>query len=1424
MKANAFKKTMATLLAAIMLLSFAPAHVFAAMGLQYDEANERYYLNMPTTGDETLDLTDKDAGFDCWIFDDGGEDGNYSSNCNSTLTVTVKEGCILQLKADINTESGYDYFYVYNGNSADEAKQLGKYSGSPNTSPIYSTGNALTLKFTSDGGLERSGIDVQISVVDPASLLRVSFLPGDGSGTMDDIVAAAGDRVYLPECGFELPEKTFFDYYTDGVNTYHARDYITVEDNITLTAVYINKVILTYKSGDDTETAEVREGGTVTLGTYSRMFVPPYRCAFLKWQCDGVDYAEGAWYKATEDVTFTAVFEQLPILFEDGNGGYCAVMPITGEYEVDLKDKPNGFSFAIYDDGGADGDYADNCDGSLVITAPEGYVVRVSGKFDTEYYEYDYVVVYDTDMTTKLGNGAYGEGQYGGYTTMPELVSTGNKMKISFISNTSYSSSGFELKAVILDPSTLATVTFNKGEGSGEMNPISWINGEELTIPACTFYGPYDQNYDRMVFAYYTDGTHNYIPGDVITLEGDVELTAVYGERCVVTYQYYDDEYQYENTQTVAAAKGAAIRLAAFDSLFSSMPKKKYFVGWESGGEVYAAGAVVTITGDTTFEADLQPVPVLIEDGEGGWYALSPINDTDTVDLSDKPVGFSFKVYDDGKDENYSTRNYSSYLIIKAPAGSVLKISDGSGRLEYFDRLLIYDGPDDSSDELYRVRYKSSKFTIPTLVSSGNEIMISFYSDSSGVDEGFELTVTVVEAVYFTYVYGEETKSVAFEKGSTATLAKFEDLFELPYEKEFLCWRNGGDEYAEGAELAANAGMTFTAVLGTKPTVTFDGNGALLNDDSGNTVTLPLPVNTGEEITLPHAREYFYRSGSKVFGGWSLEGVTYGVGDTYTVTGDVVFTAIWVEPSAWDVTADTLNAEPGTDLGTVALTEDLIGGTGSDLLNVPQGVTVTLDLAGHTIDGSATAAGAEGTMAVVRGDLTVVDSVGGGSIVGGGIAVLDGANFIAPDAILAGFKASVENSYYLRIGNNDENHDGVYSVVFYPTLYDAFYWAAVIEPDYQDEIAGIPDDGNYMFGYNDAYVKMLADTTIAQDEVWEIVSHRSIWFDLNGCTFDIQGKFTGGYPVVNVINGVETPEIYPTDIHVVSEVLGVFRISGIVEVMVQPWTADTYYITGGELNRFFCDGGTYYVTGGKLANGYFNNGNQNAALNINLSGDALLDNVSFVVYSEEQMQPMNVTVSDSVRMKDVEVRIGGDGDGNYTGNKPFMTVNGGYFDVDPGSWMRGLVEVPFAELDQDNLSQYYVARWRGDRTPYDELEDYYRLNLSQYQIYVYSDTCFEEFFAFASEPEEYSGQTDWAADSGVYTWRIASEPAVLRGDFDGDGEITVADALAALRIAAKLVPETPESVAIGDADGDGHITVSDALRILRVAAKLADSL
>ena len=97
---------------------------------------------------------------------------------------------------------------------------------------------------------------------------------------------------------------------------------------------------------------------------------------------------------------------------------------------------------------------------------------------------------------------------------------------------------------------------------------------------------------------------------------------------------------------------------------------------------------------------------------------------------------------------------------------------------------------------------------------------------------------------------------------------------------------------------------------------------------------------------------------------------------------------------------------------------------------------------------------------------------------------------------------------------------------------------------------------------------------------------------------------------------------------------------------------------------------------------------------------------------------------------------------------------------------------------------------------------------------------YEEFNGNAPESIEFTVEKDYKSITLLIMF-VESGASFLKGDLDGDGEITVSDALKALRIAAKLVDATEDDIAIGDTDGDGEITVSDALKILRVAAKLA---
>lgn len=74
----------------------------------------------------------------------------------------------------------------------------------------------------------------------------------------------------------------------------------------------------------------------------------------------------------------------------------------------------------------------------------------------------------------------------------------------------------------------------------------------------------------------------------------------------------------------------------------------------------------------------------------------------------------------------------------------------------------------------------------------------------------------------------------------------------------------------------------------------------------------------------------------------------------------------------------------------------------------------------------------------------------------------------------------------------------------------------------------------------------------------------------------------------------------------------------------------------------------------------------------------------------------------------------------------------------------------------------------------------------------------------------------------TFTVVDTTPPPYTIGDVDDDGEVTVTDALAALRIALGITEPEGYQAEAADVDKDGEVTVSDVLRILRVAAKIDD--
>jgi hypothetical protein len=99
------------------------------------------------------------------------------------------------------------------------------------------------------------------------------------------------------------------------------------------------------------------------------------------------------------DVTVTPSWNA--VLVDDGEGGLYVNMPETGTKTVDIP--KNVVSFKVYDDGGKDENYDVMANGYLVLNAPEGYQLQVTG---TARYAYGELAIYDGDSEAKkLFNG-----------------------------------------------------------------------------------------------------------------------------------------------------------------------------------------------------------------------------------------------------------------------------------------------------------------------------------------------------------------------------------------------------------------------------------------------------------------------------------------------------------------------------------------------------------------------------------------------------------------------------------------------------------------------------------------------------------------------------------------------------------------------------------------------------------------------------------------------------------------------------------------------------------------------------------------------------------------------------------------------------------------------------------------------------------
>lgn len=109
------------------------------------------------------------------LFDSGGPNENYQNSENLTLTILPEtEGAKINIRfTQFDTETNYDYLNVYDADLPADEFLIGQFSGAgvpaalTNITSTHPTG-ALTLVFTSDGSVNRTGWQADVACFIPA--------------------------------------------------------------------------------------------------------------------------------------------------------------------------------------------------------------------------------------------------------------------------------------------------------------------------------------------------------------------------------------------------------------------------------------------------------------------------------------------------------------------------------------------------------------------------------------------------------------------------------------------------------------------------------------------------------------------------------------------------------------------------------------------------------------------------------------------------------------------------------------------------------------------------------------------------------------------------------------------------------------------------------------------------------------------------------------------------------------------------------------------------------------------------------------------------------------------------------------------------------------------------------------------------------
>ncbi len=257
------------------------------------------------------------------------------------------------------------------------------------------------------------------------------------------------------------------------------------------------------------------EGNTLTLGTdYTATLGTTSQESTTIHITEGGKYTLTITGKGSYAGSKSIDFEVVSIGFKkDANGVDYINMPKTGiYYDANI---PSGVSsFNVYDDGGAKAQYSNSYDGGLVLTAPDHYVLQLTGTVTTEVQvnnPLDYLMVYDGGSTSaqKIGD------KYGSESgeDIGTLISSGKQMTLTFHSDNSGQRDGLNLTVTLkrdIRSCDIANIEDQTYTGSAFEPAVTVTDGETTLTLGTDYEVAYSNNISAGTATITITGKENY--------------------------------------------------------------------------------------------------------------------------------------------------------------------------------------------------------------------------------------------------------------------------------------------------------------------------------------------------------------------------------------------------------------------------------------------------------------------------------------------------------------------------------------------------------------------------------------------------------------------------------------------------------------------------------------------------------------------------------------------------------------------------------------------------------------------------------------------------------------------------------------------------------------------------------------------------